>query len=294
MLLLALVLLLVAFVLSVLFWVGSLWFQAYIYESPSDGLVWRAPAAGAALAAFLALWCLLDYRTGSVQANVAKVPYDTWWDFTITKTYPPQPVKKFWSVKNDQEGKEKVTEYVQRKTGGLGSGLQYVDPQNDNKPWSREGSGIVQAVILEEDGRKVRFNAQLMPDGKFKDEPARYVEEGGTRTLTELDIKRGQMTETYSSRLVVYVLLNALHLGLWFVCFWLLLRYQWTHALGLAVVFFVATSLLVFSLLMSLTREAVRQKPETPPAAALRWRAAAPMLAEGPLDERAKDAVGEC
>jgi hypothetical protein len=290
MLLLALLLLLVAFVLSVLFWVGSLWFQAYIYESASAGLAWRGPAAGAAIAAFLALWCLLDYRAGIVQANVAKVPYDTWWDFTITTTYPRQPVKKFWSVKQDQEGKEKVTEYVQRKTGGLGSGLQYVDPQNNNVPWSREGSGIVQAVILEEDGRKVRFNAQLTPDGKFKDEPARYVEEGGTRALTEDDVKRGQMTETYFSRLVVYVVLNVLHLALWFVCLWLLLRFQWTHALGLAVVFFVATSLLVFSLLMSLTRDAVRQKPAPESAAVLRPRAAW----EGPWDERAKVPVGPC
>jgi hypothetical protein len=294
MLLLALVLLLVAFVLSVLFWVGSLWFQAYIYESPSEGLAWRGPAAGAALAAFLALWCLLDYRTGFVQATVAKVPFDTWWDFTITATYPRQPVKRFWSVKKDQEGKEKVTEYVQHRTGGLGSGLQYVDPQNNNLPWSREGSGIVRAVILEEDGQKVRFNAQLT-DGKFKDEPARYVEEGGTRSITEEDVKRGQLTETYPLRLVVYLVLNVLHLGLWFVCLWLLLRYQWTHALGLGVVLFVATSLLVFPLLMSLTKDAVRQKPAPEPAAGVCPRSGAWESAwEGRLDERAKEPLGPC
>jgi hypothetical protein len=288
MLFLALALLLTAFVLSVLFWVGSLWFQAYIYESVSDGLAWRGPAAGAALAAFLALWCLVDYRAGIVQGNVAKIPFDDWWDFTITRTYPPQPVKKFWSVKKDQEGKEKTTEYVQRKSGGLGTGLQYVDPQNDNVPWSREGSGIVRAVIIEEDGQKVRFNAQLTEAGKFKDEPARYVEEGGTRAITEEDIVRGQMTETYYGRLVGYLVLNVLHLGLWFVCLWLLLRYQWSHALGLAIVLFVTTSLLVLPLLMSLTKEAVRQKPAAEPAAA--WHSAP----EGPGDERAEDPVGPC
>ena len=34
--------------------------------------------------------------------------------------------------------------------------------------------------------------------------------------------------------------LNFFHLALWFVCLWLLLRFQWSHALGLAVIFWLA------------------------------------------------------
>ena len=39
------------------------------------------------------------------------------------------------------------------------------------------------------------------------------------------------------------VLLNVLHLGVWFVCLWLLLRFQWSHALGLAAAVWLVLTL---------------------------------------------------
>ena len=51
-------------------------------------------------------------------------------------------------------------------------------------------------------------------------------------------------------------LLNFLHLGVWFVCLWLLLRFQWSHALGLAIVFCLAMTLVVLPMLFTRTERA--------------------------------------
>jgi hypothetical protein len=36
----------------------------------------------------------------------------------------------------------------------------------------------------------------------------------------------------------------------WFLCLWLLLRYQWAHALGLAVIFWLVKELVVMPALL--------------------------------------------
>src|SRR5262249_16484404 len=64
---LVLILLAVGFILSVLLWAWTLWFQAYIYEQATEGLEWRAPAAGGAVLLLLILWCLLVSRNPGVQ-----------------------------------------------------------------------------------------------------------------------------------------------------------------------------------------------------------------------------------
>jgi hypothetical protein len=104
---------------------------------------------------------------------------------------------------------------------------------------------------------------QLPPGGKFKpDEPARYVEEGGQhRVLTEYDVQRGQVTRTRRGLLLGYFLLNVLLLAVWFTGLWLLLRFQWPHALGLAVVLWVATMLVILPVLTSRTKQAVDARP---------------------------------
>src|SRR5947207_8587629 len=58
-LILTLLLLLLFVVVSGFFAAWSLWFQGYLYSEPAPVLPWRAPAAGAAVAAFVALWVVL-------------------------------------------------------------------------------------------------------------------------------------------------------------------------------------------------------------------------------------------
>jgi hypothetical protein len=255
-LLLILILVLVGAVLAVFLWVGSVWLQGYIYSEPAGGMLWRAPAAGAALMLFLAFWCFLNYRLG--EPNAGELPLDTWWNFSPTDIYPARPWPKFWAVKDGRE-----IEYDRRGTPGLGGNTQYryLD-QNTNQPWSRESGGIVSAILVEEGDQKVRFNLDLPPGGKFKPgEPARYVEDGGRhRVLTEEDVQRGQMTRFRTGLFVGYVVLNLLFLAVWFACLWLLLRFQWPHALGLAVAMWLAIMLAIFPLLTARTKAAVDQK----------------------------------
>src|SRR5262249_27294895 len=140
------------------------------------------------------------------------------------------------------------------------------------RPWSREAEGIVEAIIWEEDGKKVRFNLELPPGEKvathkFKEgEMARYVEEGGQgRVLTEEDVRRGQQSRFLWGRFVVNILLNVMFLVAWFLCLWLLLRFQWGHALGLAIVLWVVTMLAVVPPVLD--RVLAAKKPPTPTTA---------------------------
>jgi hypothetical protein len=49
------------------------------------------------------------------------------------------------------------------------------------------------------------------------------------------------------------LLLNGLHFVAWFLCLWLLLRFQWSHALGLAIPLWLALSLSVVPFLLGKT-----------------------------------------
>lgn len=259
MLLLIVGLLIVGVVVAVFLWVGSVWLQGYVYSEPAAGLGWRAAATGGAVMLFLAVWCFLDYR--AARAGAPEPPLDTIMNFSPTETYPPKPWKHFWAVKKDAAGKEVETEYDWEPVGRFGGG-QYIGRET-HKPWSREANGLTQAIIIEEDKQKVRFNLELPPGGKFKaDEKARYVEDDGQhRVLTEDDVRTGQVTRFRFGLFVANVLLNVLHLALWFACFWLLLRFQWAHALGLAIVFWVVTMFAVFPPLLTQTKRAASLSP---------------------------------
>ena len=58
-------------------------------------------------------------------------------------------------------------------------------------------------------------------------------------------IRFGQIDTTRWGSLGLYFVLNAVFLAFWFVSLWLLLRFQWSHALGLAVAFWVTAVIFV-------------------------------------------------
>jgi hypothetical protein len=202
---------------AVVLWGGTFVLQAYIYSNPSPDLYWRAPLAAAVVTAFLGFWTMLDYRRpGS---------FNTLFEFSARDD---QAYDKFWSVKNKQE-----ILYVSHKTGQ--GRTEYRDPQG--KPWVRSDTeGLVEAIVVEEpDGRKTRFVAETQ-DGKFsakQGEPVRYREEGGKRIMTDQYI--GKLSATRWGLVIGNILLNFGHFIAWFVVLWLLLRFQWPHAFGLAL-----------------------------------------------------------
>ena len=223
MLWLILTLVLVLAGLVVFFWVGSLFIQGYFYESPSADLLWRAPAAAAAVTLFLAFFCLL----------AKKQEIDTLFRFSSAdETYFDQ----FDSVRN---GKETHYKKKDKLTGG------FADSQNHG--WERNTSeGVVDSIIVKEGDQRTVFKADLTPDGKPKEggKVVRFVEEGGKGRIISTD-DLGVIVKPRPGVTFMMLLLNFAHLLVWFLAIWLLLEYQWPHALLLALPLWAAMTLMV-------------------------------------------------
>jgi hypothetical protein len=230
---------------AIFLWAGTLFFQGYIYSEPVSGLYWRAPAAGAALALFLAFWCFLDYRQpGRYNA--------TWFEPTASED---EVFDKFWSVKGNQE----VLYEARKNARGQ---VEYMDAAR--RPWTRsDADGIVEAIVVEgKDGQRIRFDAELTADKKFKTgqgEPVRYIEVGGQgRVMTETYI--GKLPISHWGATVAQITLSLLHLALWFACLWLLLGFQWSHAFGLALILWLVITLTLLPIVFAKTEETAKQR----------------------------------
>src|SRR5262249_35786812 len=202
------------------------------------------------------LWCLLDYKATTPETT--EPPYDVIFFFSPTDYYPAKPVPRFWAVKKGQE-----VLYELHKAGSKLGGDEYIDPKT-NRPWRREtAEGLTEAIILEEDGQKVRYNLVKPAGGKFQQgESARYAREGGGQGWTEEEVARGQTSRFHLGLFVANILINVIHLGLWFAGMWLLLRYQWAHALLLAVIFWLVMTFAARPML--LTRAVAAAQPQAP------------------------------
>src|SRR5262249_58968055 len=121
---------------------------------------------------------------------------------------------------------------------------------------------------------RTRFNAE-MKDGKFAEREThgmkhslRYIEENGDRYIEETRL--GKIISYRKGKLIGNIFINLIHLALWFLVIWLLLRFQWAHALGFAVIFWlVATLSLVPFLLDKSRRLSERTAPSRKASAAL-------------------------
>ena len=260
---LLLTLLIVVVALIVVLWVGTTFAQGFFYDSPVDGLAWRAPAAAGLVSLFLIFWTFLEYKYPGGT--------DTIFNYSdIVETDVP----RFWSLrKTDRDEKEILFE--RHMTSG--SRPEYRDA--DQKTWSRSSSGMMVAIIVEEkkgtETVRKRFNAE-MKDGKFApqthgraEQSLRYIEEGGSRYISE-DLM-GKIIGHRRGRLVWVILLNIVHLVVWFAVLWPILRFQWPHALGFAFVLWLVMTLAVVPILFDQAHKAAK-KTAPPPAAALQFR----------------------
>src|SRR5262249_31673165 len=192
---------------------------------------------------------------------------------------------RFISVRRDQEGDKEIVYEKRRLPGGR---IEYRD--NSDTPWARSKSGMMVAIILEEkiDGeekpRRARFNAELSPDGKTfapavaggAQQPVRYLEENGSRFIVENQM--GKAISYRRGRMAMNIFVNLLHLVLWFVVLWLILRFQWPHALLGAVVCWLVMSLGVLPFMLDRARDASKPRPP-------KTTTALPAAPIGPLKE---------
>jgi hypothetical protein len=248
---LILVLLLVWFVLTVVLAAWTLWFQGYIYSEPVGEIYWRAPAAGTALALFLCLWAVLDYR----------VPgrYRALFEFSGREGHNYDELY----IPAGPGGTAGDTEEVYRFRPSAQGGRKYY--KGDKLLPSRPGKVIVlakdQRHVFEPD-RDAAGNFVVSGDGwlHYRDK---------ARGLEMVEGQLGQVSVYHTGWLIVDLLLNLVHLALWWVCLWLVLRFQWPHALGMAVVSWGAMTLFVVPMVLGRAEVAARQRaaPPSPPAA---------------------------
>jgi hypothetical protein len=223
-----LILILVWAGLIMLLWAGSVWFQGYIYSEPAPQLAWTAPVAGTALAAFLALWCLIDSRSPGQYTDL----------FHFSPREDHEPYTELWAVKGQTK-----TRYTLTKDP-LGR-LDYRDANGKPIPTHAD------QISAKEDGEEVTFEPERDADGKYKMRTGRSLIYHDARGREMSEDNLGQISTFRWGVFLGAGFLNAFHLALWFLCLWLLLRFQWSHALGLAVIFWLISTVLIVPTLLA-------------------------------------------
>ncbi len=235
-----LVLFVVFVVLALLLAAWTLFFQSYIYSEPVEAIYWRAPAAAAALTLFLSLWITVDYRSiekptdeGRYRPLHESSAFETEFYEYLTVVYRDR-TRDQYMLQGD---------YTYRNKSG-------------KEPSSKPKQQIV-AHHKDKEEEKHVFNVEEK-DGKI-----RYVEEGNSSRAME-DGYLGRIRTFHFGWLFVSLLLNCGFAVVWFASMWLLLHFQWLHALGLAFVFWLI-SLFVLPMILS-QAEGVRKGRLAPPS----------------------------
>jgi hypothetical protein len=229
---------------SALVLVGTLWFQGYIYTEPARGLLWRAPVAVLAVALFLTGW---TYFVGKSQGHLG----------TLTDFYSgsDEEFTELWLTDRDGKDKDAEGRTIGHFKRSPGQPYRYADGLTKQVPGRPDGI-LVKGKDKDE---KVLFKPDRDADGNFKVEEVSGIGGAMPQSLKYRDdkgrvLEEGKFTEISSfgyGRLIVNILLNGLHLIVWWLCLWLLLEFQWSHAFGIAVLVWLTTMLLLLPPLFS-------------------------------------------
>jgi hypothetical protein len=251
-------LLIVGVTLMVVLWAGTTFLQGYFYTEVSTHVFWQAPAAAAALTLFYGLWCLLDYS--APEAGPGTLPYDTLFRFSIMQYKSTKPPKEIWVLTRSKKDEKILYTLVTEADLGRTTYAYKHLMTGRNLTWPRD----VTAIILKEDSQEVRYDLEQTGEGAYR----RFVGPDGW-VIVEYETGPAGPPERSSFGLwLVNMLLNVFHFGLWFVCLWLLLRFQWGHALGLAIPLWLVMTIVVVPVLLEQTGHAARQSRGPPRSAA--------------------------
>lgn len=247
MLSLILILVLLWFVLSIVLAAWTLWFQGYIYSEPVGEIQWRAPAAGAAITLVLALWIMMDYRSPGRYLTVFDFSANEYIDYRELHVPTGNGREEVYRLQTDAKGRH---QYLNRSGKGPVSRPQEI-------------------IAVDSNGEKHVFKPERDGQGKFKVSPGGsllYHDDQG-HTMTEGQF--GQVVIFHFGWLVMNLLLNFLHFVAWFLVLWLLLRFQWAHAFGLAIAFWAVLTLFVVPQVLTRAEDVARQRASPKPTAAL-------------------------
>jgi hypothetical protein len=217
---LALVFVMLLAVLAIVFFVGSVFVQSYIFTQPTEGMAWRAPTAAAIMTLFFTIWCWLV--VANPDAKPGAIPLTTILNFSFRSNMFAAPVPDLWAYR--AEGTPPIR-YVLRHYVDLGQDkTSYQNAADPTKPFTPVG---VQAVeIKTATGDKLKFTK------KTEDDRSWFISDDGWMLEDHSDIS-GNPSRANWGLLLANLLLNFVHLALWFVCLWVILRFS----LGSSVLF---------------------------------------------------------
>jgi hypothetical protein len=259
---LVIVFIVLAFVLILFLWGGTMLLQGWLYQDVADRLPIRAAACGTVMAGFLTIWCLIDLRSGG--------KYDSLLEFS------PMEITEhdsFETVMKRANGEETIVRY-QKRGGGKGSTSDFLDAKGQH--WKKNTNDSIAAAILlhEKDvPTPARFTANLDAKGNFPAEltSLRYTDPAGRYMNADT---LGRVYRKKSGVLFANIFLNLFLFVLWWMIFWLGLRFAIWHGFGLALVLWLPFVIAIQPLLFNQTRP----KETRSPAAAVEQ-----MLANGEL-----------
>lgn len=229
--------------------------QSYFNEQPPTikDLFWRAPAAGTILMGFVLLWCHLASKSPEafadfleMNATEEQAPYSDIW------IAPFNPVTKEYLTAEKHQNQWQHYR-LQRTANG---DIEYRDNLNRVMP------GRPDSIVVREDKEFIQFLPERNEEGKFQPRSTtglRYIHKDSERFMEEGEL--GRVSIFHTGQWVVYLLFNILHGVIWFGCFWLLMRFSWTQAFGLALLFWLVMTLLVVPPLLDRTVKSTQTTP---------------------------------
>jgi hypothetical protein len=228
--------------LLVVLWGGGAWLQAQIYSELDPQVNWGAPVAALLLTAFFGFWCWLDSKWPGT--------YDTLARFSATDL---QRYEEFW-VPSETDPNDKIHYRLTLMSQGerLPPRAIYRMSSPPYSVWRRSR----EIHVKEKDGQESVFKASLDKEGRYEVKQGRSLEyrDAKGRIMTEETI--GQIATFHYHLLLANLALNFGHFTLWFLCLWLLLRFHFSLALGMAFGCWITATLVLVPMLLDKTREA--------------------------------------
>lgn len=241
------------------FWGLSLFLQKYLYNEPADKLVLRAAVAGLLVGCFVTFWVYVNTRADGENK------------YGVIHQFSPNdvsaPVTKFQAERKKLDtnlkpvGDETVT--FERQT--TGQGMRYLPthpkPAGEPKPFAVTAPGYyTSALVVESNGQPIRYEAEMDANqqqySSEDKEKYTFVEKGGggrtiklSRGLNADPAEPVTVVSPSGGAVFLAVVLNVLHLVVWFAAFWPILKFNVGHAIGLALPFFAGMTVLVMPLL---------------------------------------------
>jgi len=113
------------------------------------------------------------------------------------------------------------------------------------------------AIELEHDGEKYRFEEAKAESGSYQE----FVNDKGWRMRVYESGPTGRPEGFRAGHVLANLFFNVMHGTLWFACLWLLIRFQWSHALGLAICLWLLFTLAILPMMLDYAARVAQSRP---------------------------------